>query len=328
MDSDAPLHNPHDAFIKAGLGEPGRMADFLRAYLPAALTRAVDWTSLQAVDKDFLDEQLHRRHADLLFTARFAGKPLFFHLLFEHQKSVDPWMPLRMLTYQLRIWEVFRQRKPKARRLPPVLPVVFFQDRGTWAPSPQFRDLLDLPEDVDPRWLDYLPAYKHAVINLAGLPLEPVAENLALRVMVKVLRAILEPDPATAFADGLRALADLENAPDFHTFLRVCLTYLTEAGNTLDRETLYTILEDVKSSNLKEAAMTIANQLRQEGEALGMRKGRQEGERLVLQRQLTRKFGELDYHTLEKISLATEQDLELWAERILDAKTPEEVFQG
>jgi len=70
--------------------------------------------------------------------------------------------------------------------------------------------------------------------------------------------------------------------------------------------------------------MSIADQLRQEGETLGMRKG----ERLVLQRLLTRKFGELDYHTLEKIRLATEQDLELWAERILDAKTLEDVFQG
>jgi len=185
---------------------------------------------------------------------------------------------------------------------------------------------------VDPGWLDSLPTCKHAVINLAGLPLEPVAENLALRVMVKVLRAILEPDPATAFADGLRALTDLENAPDFHTFLRVCLTYLTEAGNTLDRETLYTILDSVKPGHVKEAAMSIADQLRQEGATLGMRKGRQEGrqegERLVLQRQLTRKFGELDYHTLEKIRHATEQDLELWAERILDAKSLEGVLQA
>ncbi len=86
---EAPLNDPHDSFIKAGLGEPGQMASFLKAYLLTSLTAAVDWTSLEVKSTDFLDEQLHHRHADLLFSARFGEKPIFFHLLFEHQKSVD-----------------------------------------------------------------------------------------------------------------------------------------------------------------------------------------------------------------------------------------------
>lgn len=142
--------------------------------------------------------------------------------------------------------------------------------------------------------------------------------------MIKVLGAILDPDPATAFKQGLRALTDLENAPDHHTFLRICLTYLTRAGNTLDRETLYAIISDEKSRRLKDEAMTIAEQLIQEGR----QEGRLEGERLVLQRQLVRKFGELDFRTRENIRLAVEQDLELWSERILEAATLEEVFRA
>lgn len=93
---DAPLNNPHDAFIKASLGEPRQMAGFLSAYLPPALTVGIDWSSLQSEPTDFLDEQLHHRHADLLFSACFQEKPVFFHLLFEHQKSKDlPDLPHR-----------------------------------------------------------------------------------------------------------------------------------------------------------------------------------------------------------------------------------------
>ncbi|MCH8476233.1 MAG: Rpn family recombination-promoting nuclease/putative transposase, partial [Opitutales bacterium] len=146
------LHNPHDAFIKAGLGEPRQMASFLKAYLPSGLASSVDWSSLEVQSTSFLDEQLHHRHVDLLFAARFSDKPLFFHLLFEHQKSLDAWMPFRLLSYQVRIWEKFRKDHPKAKRLPPILPIVFFQDRGEWTPSPHFRDLLDLPQDLDPEW--------------------------------------------------------------------------------------------------------------------------------------------------------------------------------
>ena len=68
--------------------------------------------------------------------------------------------------------------------------------------------------------------------------------------------------------------------------------------------------------------MTIAEQLIKEGHE----EGRQEGERLLLQRQITRKFGGLDYLTEEKVNQASEADLERWAERILDAKTLAEVF--
>lgn len=317
---ESPLNNPHDAFVKTGLGEPRQMASFLQAYLPSELAAAVDWTSLEARSTDFLDEQLHRRHADLLFAARFDGKPIFFHLLFEHQKSADRWMPLRLLTYQVRIWEDFRKTKPEAKQLPAILPIVFFQDQGEWHPSPQFRDLLELPTDLDPAWLEYLPQFKHATVNLSGLPLDAVRDNIALKTMLKVLRAILDPDPAHSFESGLRALLELIDAPDQQTFLRVCLTYLTEAGNTLDQQTLYGIISEVKSPHLKNQAMTIAQQLRQEGQL--------EGERLFLERLLTRKFGELSYHNKEQLGQADRAALELWGERILEAKTLEEVFSG
>ncbi|MCC5789548.1 MAG: DUF4351 domain-containing protein [Opitutales bacterium] len=108
--------------------------------------------------------------------------------------------------------------------------------------------------------------------------------------------------------------------------VRICLTYLTEAGNTLDRESLYTIINEVTSTHLKEEAMSIADQLRQEGRQEGREEGRQEGERMILQRLIARKFGELDYVSQEKLNHAGLEELECWGERILDAKTLEEVF--
>ncbi len=58
----------------------------------------------------------------------------------------------------------------------------------------------------------------------------------------------------------------------------------------------------------------------------GIREGRVEGERTVLERQLRRRFGPLSAAAAERLREASAADLEAWAERLLDARTPEEVF--
>ena len=56
--------------------------------------------------------------------------------------------------------------------------------------------------------------------------------------------------------------------------------------------------------------------------------GRQEGERTVLERQLQRRFGVLTPEITEKLSEASSTELENWAEKVLDAKTLEDVFDS
>ena len=61
--------------------------------------------------------------------------------------------------------------------------------------------------------------------------------------------------------------------------------------------------------------------------------GRVEGEILgryaLLQRQIAKRFGVdfLDIRNQERLRTATSEQLDLWAERILDARTVEDVFR-
>ncbi len=54
--------------------------------------------------------------------------------------------------------------------------------------------------------------------------------------------------------------------------------------------------------------------------------GRQEGERRVLERQLQRRFGALSAENTERLTEASMEDLETWAENVLDAQTLDDVF--
>lgn len=55
--------------------------------------------------------------------------------------------------------------------------------------------------------------------------------------------------------------------------------------------------------------------------------GRQEGVRVVLERQLRRRFGTLPPAVGVRLGAASEADLEAWADNVLDAATLDDVFE-
>ena len=59
----------------------------------------------------------------------------------------------------------------------------------------------------------------------------------------------------------------------------------------------------------------------------GRKEGKKEGEALVLQRLLSRRFGPLPPEVLARIASASEEDINQWVDRILDAGCLEEVFR-
>nr|VFJ78138.1 MAG: protein of unknown function (DUF4351) [Candidatus Kentron sp. FW] len=64
----------------------------------------------------------------------------------------------------------------------------------------------------------------------------------------------------------------------------------------------------------------------QQGMRQGMQRGRQEGEAGLLLRQLSRRFHPLPDEITQRIHTADPNTIETWADRILDAKSLDEVF--
>ena len=58
----------------------------------------------------------------------------------------------------------------------------------------------------------------------------------------------------------------------------------------------------------------------------GTQHGRVEGERTVLERQIRRRFGPLSPEGAERLNAASVDELEAWADNVLDAETLEDVF--
>ncbi len=67
---------------------------------------------------------------------------------------------------------------------------------------------------------------------------------------------------------------------------------------------------------------------KKQGQVEGRVEGRVEGEVALLVRQLSKRFGPLDEQTTARLKSATPDQLDTWADRILDAPTLQAVFDG
>ena len=107
-------NNPHDGLFKFAFSQVEHVEGELRAVLPPSLAARLDFTTLELCPGSFIDEAFRWRHTDLLFTSTFGGRPALVYLLFEHQSTVDPQMPFRLLRYMVRIWEAHLAKHPDA----------------------------------------------------------------------------------------------------------------------------------------------------------------------------------------------------------------------
>lgn len=64
-----------------------------------------------------------------------------------------------------------------------------------------------------------------------------------------------------------------------------------------------------------------------QGLAQGRQEGRLEGERILVLRQVQHRFGEVPDAVRQRVQSASRDELEIWADRILDAESLNEVFR-
>ena len=97
------------------------------------------------------------------------------------------------------------------------------------------------------------------------------------------------------------------------------------AGLVMEPEMIKTIL---RSEMMKESAFyqEILREGLQEGRQQGRQEGRQEGEVSLLRRLLVKRFGSVSESLESRLTQATIADLELWSDRLLEAKTLTDIF--
>ena len=147
------------------------------------------------------------------------------------------------------------------------------------------------------------------------------SDNLVARVNLPNMRSP-QTRKVEVYAEAVRGLLALERDGDKRAkYIEFIDIY---AGLTDNEYRRYQRQYPEESSTMA----GIIARARDEGMQQGMRQGRVEGERAVLERLLRRRFGLLAPEVAERLGQASAADLETWAENVLDAPTLDDVFDS
>jgi Putative transposase, YhgA-like len=297
--------------------------------LPPALRDAIAWDTLDDASGAFADLAHGYRHNDLLFAAQLreggdgsalAPAPAF--LLLEHQSTVDPAMPLRVLAYQTRIWSRFRKAQPGAC-LPPIISILISHARHGWTAAGSFEQLLHPAVRAIPGLAALVPRCSMIVDDLAGQSDDdlrarslPPSQKLALWL----LRDARAPGRLLERFDAWSStILEAGRTRSGREAITVLIQYLFEVLEPRYFDAVRAKLQQLGARS-KEISVTIAEYLREEG--------RKEGRLATLRSQLLYKFQALDAEAEARLQAATPEALDRYLRRVLTANSLAAVFKA
>jgi hypothetical protein len=290
---------PHDWLFKEIFSVPEHAASHLRSVLPAELVARLDWSTLSLESSRLQISGLDAKEADVLLSAQLAGKPVLLYVVFEHQSSDDPEMPLRMLRYVVGVWSEYVKLHPATRTLPPVIPCVLYHGPAPWKSPTDVASMVDVDDATRALLGPLIPSMHFLLDDLSARDPEQLTareSSAAVRLVLHALqRFATTHDPVGEMLrlhDLNRELLVADSGP--HA-LSAVLWYLLTV-NDPDRHALERVLEPTLGPPATEALMTAAQRIAKEAtEALmttaqrmakeAAEQGREEGREEVRQGQ-------------------------------------------
>ncbi len=334
-DEPNPVPNPHDALIKHTFGKVEHAEGELRAVLPKALVDAIDWSTLSVESGAPVNDQLRARHIDLLYRVELRGHPTYLYTVFEAQRTVDKTMPLRLLVYMSRIWDDWLRTRGTRDDVPawpppPIIPIVLYHGKGRWNRSRQFSEMFELDLESVRVLSPYLPRFKFVLDDISVVP-DQVLLDRALTSLGQLVLGVLKhgmdenldlqffltwEEPIQQLLAGMQGRGELATI--------VC--YLSNVNPIIELDPLGEMMMENFGAEAEQVVVTAGQRLRAEGRREGRQEGRQEGRREFLRKLLEQRFGPLPSKTMALLEAASPKSIDLWAERVLDANSLDEVF--
>jgi hypothetical protein len=157
-----------------------------------------------------------------------------------------------------------------------------------------------------------------------------VAGSAVVRILADVLSALGKPDFMQRITKAFNTLYELAEAPNFLRYFEILFRYILDVYDIPQQDLMSMAVGAIKK-DVREAAMTTYEQIKQEGRIEGWQEGREEGKMqasaAILARLLARRF-QLDpavlVPLLAGLSFAKCEEL---SEKILEAESAEEIRQ-
>jgi predicted transposase YdaD len=274
-DSSAPIGQVHDAFFKSLFAQKENALALIQACFPAEVLAQLDLTTLTPEENSYLDENLQKSFADLIYSVAWHGKPLRIALLFEHksQKPTDEAILLQLLRYQLNFWET---RLKNQEPLCPIIPLVFYHGKQPWQ-AKSLAEVLQVEAHSPLRAL--IPDLKYLLVDLSQYP-DAVIKQLfverSLQIGMLLMKHIFDKAFLERLAELLNGIDALLEGDWGRTKFKQILLYLLKASKKNHRTKIIEIMQEM-SEKVQEESLSIYDALINEGIEKGIEQGIEKG---------------------------------------------------
>jgi len=306
----------YDAFYKEFFSQPQMVEDLLKNYVQEEWVNHLDFSTLKPFSSNFVSDSLKKRENDLILSVKCKDSDItaYIYLLFEFQSRIDHYMAIRMLVYVgLFYQELIKHKLVKSRQsLPPVFPLVVYNGIRPWNAAQEVSGLIYTPFVS---LAAYVPNMRYFLFDISQVNAKDQQDLASFLVRLEKVRDVDE------LRLILQELIQILQSPDYEHLRRRFTEFINHiVFHRVPHEQPISEFHDLKELNpmLAETVTKWTKQWKMEG--------RMEGRAAVLERLLRKRFGAIAPMYLERIRSASIEQLDLWAERILDAKSIQEIF--
>lgn len=260
----------HDRFFKKSMTDLGLAREFFLEYLPAHVSKDIDFSTLRQEKEEFLDHVLRPGQIDVLYSVKFKKKDLYIWPLVEHQSTQDRFLPFRVLKYALRICEYHLNKDKTNKELPLVLPFVYFTGREPYKEPLSLWELFPEPALAK----DFLGGPLR-LIELRSIPDATLRSQHALGLASLFMKHIGDDD-ILLFLKLIRLEIYKMSVENF-TLIENAFWYILEKAESCDEEKVIEAFRDSVADDKRDNIMTIAESLKKKGMEIGLLQGKQEG---------------------------------------------------
>jgi predicted transposase/invertase (TIGR01784 family) len=136
---DSTINNPHARFIRESLSNVAVAKDLLKRHLAPDVVKLINWDTLQATNKSFVDQKLTNIHTDVVFKFLLEGTDAYLYTLVEHSTTPERMLAFWLLKYNVLLMEQYLNEGNT--KLPIILNVFIYA--GAISPYPYSNDIYD-----------------------------------------------------------------------------------------------------------------------------------------------------------------------------------------
>ena len=312
----------HDRSYKLLFSHPIMVRDLLEGFVREGWLAQLDYASLEQVPATYVSAGLHERTNDMVWRARWGSDSIYIYLQLEFQSTVDTFMAVRMLTYIGLLYEKLIDAGTLSAdgKLPPVLPIVLYNGSARWRAEREVSPLVQ----TGPKALQlYCPQMRYLLLDEARFR---DSELAPMRNLVAAVFRLENSRTSVQIGEVLSALVEWLKDPEQDRLRSVFIKWVR--GTILTRIPDAPVDETHDLAEMRKMVVSLSHEWKAEARREGLAEGRQEGEVTLLLRLLRKRFGELPDWVRPRLEQASTEQLECWAEDLLNAESLDLLFKG